>query len=139
MPHAAIKRRDDWPQILAAELERLQDAPFSWGTHDCGLFAGNMVLALTGTDVVADLRGRWDDAMGAMREVEQCGGIESMAAARLGPPRDGPLYAQRGDVVLADLEHGATLGVCEGAHAVFVGEHGLVRVPIALVRVAWAV
>jgi hypothetical protein len=41
-----LTRREDWPSRLAAALEEARDKPFKWGSHDCGLFAADCVLAI---------------------------------------------------------------------------------------------
>jgi hypothetical protein len=64
------------------------------------------------------------------------GSLEASADAAL--PRIAVRAVRRGDVVIADLPH-PTLGVCVGAHVVFVVAEGLMEKPRSSVRAAWGV
>ena len=123
-------------------LRARADMPFLWGTRDCAMLAFDAVLALTGRDPAADLRGAWFDARGAMRKLRELGGWEGVAT-RFGP-EIAPAQTQAGDVLLlqqqwcrgAGAEHGA-LAVRAGACAVAQGAEGLVVVQIAGAARAW--
>ena len=63
---------------LAAYLQRQASTPFSRPDHDCCFMAANWVLAATGVDPAADLRGRYTDARGAARLLRRWGGMDCM-------------------------------------------------------------
>src|SRR5690348_1512638 len=134
-----MARFEDWPERLQSCVAAAVGAPFQWGTHDCVTWAADVVLALTGADVIADYRGRWDDRAGALECLAEMGGIEAAATARLGAPLETPLYAQRGDVVAISTEEGPALGICLGAELAFVSPAGLTLRSITAAMKAWRV
>lgn len=60
-------RRLNWHQHLAQTLQAAMTRPFSWGEHDCCLFAADCVQAVTGVDVAADFRGTYTTPLGAKK------------------------------------------------------------------------
>lgn len=52
--------------------------PFSRPDNDCCFFAASWVLAATGVDPAADLRGQYHDARGAARLLRRWGGMDAM-------------------------------------------------------------
>lgn len=123
-------------------LRARADKPFRWGTHDCAMLAFDAVFMLTGRDPARDLRGQWDDALGAMRKLRELGGWDGVAQ-RFGP-EIAPADAEPGDVLMLDRSacecdmaaHGA-LAVRWGDGGVAQGADGLVAVPMSSVRRAW--
>lgn len=70
--------------------------------------------------------------------VEAEGGIAAMVTARLGNPLPGILHASMGDVVMATISDGQPcLGICLGAHCVFVSEEGLSKIRLGHCMAAW--
>ena len=116
--------------------------PFAWGLNDCCTFACGGVAAVTGVEPFPELRGHrtWFAASRALLR-HGCRDPHDIACLALGTPLARPLLAQRGDVVGGDLGHGTTLGLCLGAACAFVGEAGLLRVPLTFdrLRAAWRV
>ena len=108
-----LQRLPDWPERLAATIAAHRDTPFQWGVHDCALWACNTVQCLTGTDIVADLRGAWHTASEALRVLQGGGGLLAMISARL-PERAPRGMARRGDVVCVAIDGRPTLGVVAG-------------------------
>jgi hypothetical protein len=111
--------------------------PFAWGTHDCCTFAADWVLALTGVDHAADVRGTYSDAAGALRTLEQLGGIEAVGA-RAGE-QILPLMARAGDVGIIHAGERAMLGVCAGSVWLVTGTRGLAAHPLDAAQMAWRV
>lgn len=128
-------RHLDWPERLAAFVEGRRFTPFVWGGNDCCLFAADAVLAITGTDLALDHRGRYADARGALEIVGAPGGLAGLVDL---PGRD-PGLARRGDVVLAEMQGREVLGVCVGADYAAPGADGLVFRPMNEARRAWEV
>lgn len=98
--------------------------PFAWGVNDCCLFAADAVLALTGKDVAADVRGSYSDALGAARIIDARGGLSAIATAALGASVL-PVFAAVGDVVLLLNEGREMLAICNGTSAVAPGPDGM--------------
>lgn len=130
-------RRQDWPSILEAEIERARERPFSWGRHDCALWTAGVVAAITGVDYAADWRGKYASEFGAIKRLTASGyeGVEALATACLGDSIS-PLLAQRGDVAMFDN----ALGICIGSACAFITrEEGLTFVPLGRCVKAWRV
>jgi len=131
-------RRLDWPAALNAAIEAARNKPFAWGTHDCCMFAAHAVQEMTGADFAEPFRGRYSDATGALRVLTEAGGPDLIASRALGRPI--PIgFAQRGDVIMVDIEGRKALAICLGAHAAGPGPDGLVFVPVTQWLKAWRV
>lgn len=135
-------RRPDWQLLLAVYVERHRDTPFTWGQHDCALFALSWVqlvredldpatAALAERLTYTDARGALDfmDGRGLGQVVQEWGELTACDAA----------YAQRGDVVLVEISGRESLAVCTGAEACGPGASGLAFVPMTAARAAWRV
>jgi len=114
--------------------------PFAWGERDCCLFCADLVLALTGVDYAARLRGAYHTRREAVLLLRAHGGMEAMVTALLGPARPGA-FARRGDLVLAPADGvGANaIGVNIGVSHVMAGHHGVVTRPRNEARACWGV
>ena len=137
---ARVKRREDWPVRLAEALETARGVPFSWGVHDCAIFAFGCVRAMTDADLFAPWRGTYDSAFSGTRKVlVPNGGLSGLASKLLGTGLAPLAFAQRGDLVSVLTVDGPALGVCLGDRAVFVGPEGLVFVPMTQCEARWPV
>ena len=135
-----MTRVEHWERLLASAIDTAWAKPFVWGVHDCPTFAFETRMILTGSEDVAALwRGRYTTALGGARVMRRLGwaSLEEMGRALLGEPRPSVLFAQRGDIVLADT--GLGFGICTGASAVGMAPEGLVTVPLTGCRRAWRV
>jgi hypothetical protein len=130
-------RRADWQSRLAELVAARMDAPFAWGSNDCCLFAADAVLAVTGTDPAADLRGAYTDERGALRVLARLGGVAGIAEARAGAEIV-PALARPGDIVLGAIDR-ECLGVCTGLHWHAPSAAGLVCAPMSAALRAWRV
>lgn len=133
-----MKRFDDWPEQLAATVAAAQARPFAFGTHDCGLFAADCVLSMTGVDIAEGFRGAYADEAGAMAIEARHGGVQGLMTTVLGYPVPVP-QVHRGDVVMLEEDGRRTLGICMGAGSAFVGRAGLLMVPTLRCAVGWRV
>lgn len=139
-PPSPTPRLPDWPERLAALVEARRDAPFAWGSHDCGLFAADAVLACTGEDPAADLRGAYATEAAAEAMLAPLGGLYGLMRriqARRGTAMIPPALAQRGDTVLIPVGNELAVGVVLGADVAVPGPDGLVFLPLADARRAW--
>ena len=144
-----LKRNEHWatrglhPFLLQRALE-----PFAWGTNDCCLFPADAIKSVTGIDLAAEFRGRYDSAATAFALIKAITGGSTVAdaaahcAAKYGLAEwKTPLLAQRGDLVVIQEGKQLVAGVMHlsGRHAVTVGESGLKRFPHSAVTRAWHV
>jgi len=132
-----MKRKHEWPELLAAYIASRRAAPFAWGTHDCCKFAAGAVVEITGENLMHDFH--YANEIGALRLIAEAGGLEVLVTRALGAPLPSVAQARRGDVVLADLDHGPTVGVCVGAASAYAAELGLLLLPTLAARVAWRI
>lgn len=130
-------RRENWPEALHALVESRNAWPFAWGEHDCCAFAADAVEAMTGTDPIADLRG-YHDGPTAESLLDSLGGLEAAVTARLGQPI-ALLLAQRGDVVLVEIDQIKALAICLGDIAAVPGPRRLQFVDRACWMSAWRI
>ena len=107
-----MQRLPDWPERLIEIIEARRTRAFSWGDSDCALFAGDVVQALTGIDIAKPWRG-YNTAQGAAARIKKAGGMRALAS-RAGLEEKQKGFAQRGDIVLADIEGRETFGVVVG-------------------------
>ena len=131
-------RRDNWPNLLAQFIEQRRDQPFAWGVNDCCTFAADWVQLCTGVDYAQAWRGRYVSGLGAVRVLDDAGGVEALLDA-LGLQRVAPQQAGRGDIVAQQAGRGVTLGICLGVTTAFVAEAGLVFGPLSSVETAWRI
>ena len=132
-------RYQDWPERLHKIMAESHIKPFMWGSHDCCLFAANIVFELTGVDPAFALRGEYETALEAARIVKERGGLRQIATDSLGGEIS-PLAAKRGDIVMIETkEHGDTLAVCIGFVCVAPGLDRLQYLPMSEAVTAWEV
>lgn len=127
----------DWAQRLDALVAQAQRRPFAWGSFDCCLWAADAVLAQTGEDPAADLRGTYADAAGAARVLRAQGGLRGVAT-RGGEPI-APLMARTGDVGLLRSNGRPLLAVCGHDHWLVVMADGLTVRAYRDAAMAWRV
>lgn len=136
-------RVEHWPMRLAEVIDAAQVKPFGYGTYDCALLAADCVLAITGIDYAAELRGYTSKA-DAYRIVSEYGSFEAMVTALLKRDPIHPAFACRGDVVLGlpslmPDEQGESIGICLGARCAFPTSIGLVMADMSAARLAWRI
>lgn len=150
-----MTRFPDWPDRLHAFLDAANSRRFSWGRHDCALFACDAALAITGDDLAAPLRGRYETALGAARALKRFAGGElaetaEKIAADHGIAEVPVTFAQRGDIALVDAdlpEDADDRGAIRHALAVVMAGHlfaphleqGLTVLPLSAAKRVWAV
>ncbi len=133
-----LTRCNHWPDALNEYIERKRRAPFAWGSNDCCLFAADWVQICTGVDYAQAWRGSYSSGLGAVRLLDEAGGVEAMVDA-LGLQRVAPQLAGRGDIVAQEAGRGMTLGICIGVTTAFVAKTGLVFGPIENIETAWRI
>ena len=113
---------------LADAMHELRREPFAYGSHDCCLFAANVLQRLTGVDFMPEFRGRYQSPRAAVQLIRAHGGLRNILRQKFGAPV--PVQqARRGDVVVV---HKQTLGICLGARAAIPAKpRGVVFVPMS--------
>lgn len=142
-----IVRFPDWPARLEKYLFASLKANFKYGSFDCALFAANCIEAMTGVDLAASLRGKYDSRTAAKRAIEARVGRGSVAliaealAAQHEMPEIKPVYAGRGDMVLLKRSHDYSLGIVAltGTEIMIALGQGWGRVPVGEAVRAWRV
>lgn len=129
-----MRVRDWQSRFQALVLERLH-LPFAWGVNDCALFAADAVLATTGKDPAAGLRG-YSTAREAATIIETNGGLLFLTNDRLGA-RIKTAQAQVGDIGMVDSPNGFALAVWGGSMWMVPGPDGLVMRQLDEARLVW--
>lgn len=111
-----MQRRNDWKPLLRAYLAAQAEAPFAYGSADCGAFAGGAVEAMTGENPHAKVAGKYKTMAGALRALKRLGHDDHVAYAASLLTEIEPLYAAFGDIAVVDSPEGPALGVVVGAH-----------------------
>lgn len=141
----ARPRFPDWPERLAAIVEDRRMAPFYWGGmggQDCGMFAGDVAVALTGGDPVDWLRGSYDSEEALELLLAERGGFEAaveQTMAEFGAPECPPAYAMRGDWALVQVGNHLMMGVVLDDRLAVVGLEGLRFIPLSYAKRTWAI
>ncbi|HBC6430047.1 DUF6950 family protein [Citrobacter amalonaticus] len=130
-------KHPDWQNRLNAVMKAAIERPFSWGKHDCCLFAADCAQAMCGDDYAADWRGTYDSELGAKKAI-LCGGgsLEKVLARYLD---EVPVkLAQRGDIAIVENGGAKCAGVVYSGSVWVPGENGLVSLrvkPLSVWRV----
>lgn len=116
-----MRRREDWPERLTAEVERHDALPAEWGVSDCLNLPMDCVLAMTGEDPAAELRGSYSSEMGGAKMLAAHGwrSVADLFAAYF--PEIPVALAGRGDIGVTKAERGLAGVVFVDTHAV--GKH----------------
>ena len=133
-----ISRLPDWQLRLEAFVNARRSTPFAWGTNDCGIFAADCVLALTGTDPAPKGMREHRTAKQAARAVNRRGGLMGIATAAFGPAAPA-VFAHVGDVVLVNIGKRQALAICNGSTAIGPSEIGMACVSMDCATVFWRV
>ena len=135
-----LKRHPDWERRLVAAEERHQAEPFAWGVCDCILTAADAIEAVTGKDPAKRVRGIYSTEIGAAKLLRRrkAGTVEDVLAKLL-PPADGVLMAQRGDICTVEREGQIAAGYVTMHGIAVKSPRGLGYVPITEARKAFKV
>lgn len=141
---AHLSRFQDWQTRLAYALAEIAQQEIEYGKIDCGLFAADIIMAMTGTDVAHDLRGKYKTERGAYAFLKRKFGgyAESVTAVaeRSGMPEVTVLMAQRGDLLLVGSVDRCAAGIVDmTGHRAAIYPKRLAFVPIAHAQRAWRV
>lgn len=132
-----MKRFRDWPERLSECIERHREIPFSWGIQDCVTFAAHCIFATTGETLLEGFD-HWSTEAEANHILDSEGGLEKAVEKVLGTAC-APALAQRGDVVMMDIEGIRSLGICLGSFAAGPARNGLAWVEMSKWLKSWKV
>ena len=135
-----VMRVVGWESKMAGAVNAALDTPFSWGKHDCVMFAADIVHAITGYDFAEPIRGGYDSEESAKRLIgDNYGhGIRAYMGWMMGaeiPANE----AGRGDVVAVNMLGELCLGICAGDKCVCVGVKGFFHISMRHAITAWKV
>lgn len=125
---------------LIQYIESVKNKSFTWGTHDCCMFANNCMLAFVGEDFMPEFKGKYTDLESAGAAIRDIGSrtLYHTMVKKFGRPFN-IARAKRGDIIYKrDGLEGPSLGICMGAITYFAGETGLVEVNTLECEGAWA-
>ncbi|WP_312838456.1 DUF6950 family protein [Pantoea piersonii] len=130
-------KHPDWQKRLVTVIKAAEKRPFSWGEHDCCLFAADCVEAMCGEDFAAEFRGKYDSETGAKKALLRGGGSLERVLARF-LDEVSPSLIQRGDVAVVENAGRRCAGVFYGGSVWVPGDNGLVSLRGNLLS-AWRV
>ncbi|HEY2467976.1 MAG TPA: hypothetical protein VGI45_09040 [Terracidiphilus sp.] len=124
-------REQNWTYNLGDFINSIHNAPFEYGTHDCGILAAGCIKALTGVDAMPSMQ--YTTAAGAARASKRiCGSpyigdLIAHLAAQYGWTEVKPTFAHRGDLIVIGEKAQARLGIVSlhGTHIMTPGDTGL--------------
>lgn len=126
-----MKRTPGWRARLNAAIENARLQPFVPGVFDCALFQADCVMALTGHDFAAGVRGKYTTLRGGMGHLRRRGFEDQFAFWASIYDAVKPMRAQVGDLAFFDGTPIAG-GVVIGAQAmVLFPDRGLGTVPVS--------
>lgn len=118
----------NWPEALAAYIDRKRNEPFAWGVNDCCLFGADWIQLCTGLDPAATLRGTYNSALSGVRVLENHNGLIGTIETHMEPlgfKAIGQGFAARGDIAVRDCGNGDTMAIVIGSTIAYVGKDGL--------------
>lgn len=130
-----LQRDENWPLLLSSYLSERKDMPFIWGENDCLMFTSHLVELLTGVNFYYPYQTYHDEA-GAVKVLEDNGGVVGIINKCLGQGKRDILNAKRGDVVIFKSPE-ITSGVVDDSGRFIVSvsrDGGLMRLPL---KSAW--
>lgn len=141
-----VSMRGDWASRLFEFIDGRRETKFRYGRHDCVMFAGDCVKAMTGLDMVEDWRGEYRGKRKADQLIAAgpSATLESLVVSKMlqfRVPEVGVRYISRGDLIygrdpLDDSEFLA-IGVGNGKMARAAKDKGVVFSKFSGVVRAW--
>lgn len=135
-----MKRKVDWPRLMAEAIESRRTAAFEWGKNDCVLFTADIVKAMTDVDMMEEWRGKYDDKESAHRLIAANGGFEAFVenvCENHGLTEINPNFAQRGDIAFFDTI--PCVAIVTGAKSFAPAEDGLRSLKTRTAKKTWRV
>ncbi len=136
-----LERRRDWRTRLNAYLAEIKATRITWGKHDCAVgLAAHAIEEMTGVDLAARWRGRYDSAASALRMIREDGFDDLAQLCRSLLPAVPACMGQIGDIALVPDETGiGALGVVIGDRIIVLTETGIGTVDLLSASVVFRV
>lgn len=137
-----MMRLPGWRARMTAFIDQVRRTPFAWGAFDCGpAFAGRHVALMTGEDVSARWRGRYDSAESALELIRDAGftDLGALVGSVLEPCH--PSQLRIGDLagVVSGDAFGVGLGIVNGERVFVPAARGLGTVDLLGCATGWRV
>lgn len=135
---------DGWQKLFWDNINAKKRLPFSWGSHDCVMFATSSIEVVTGIDYYAQAQKRYayENEAQARALMTEFGGVTGLGASFLGDPIAWGSLSM-GDVVVCgnmpfiDME---VLCVHDGAQLLAPAKGGgLARIPFRYALHGWQI
>lgn len=124
-----MERHQNWVERLNTFLEKSRNKTFRRGHHDCALFAGKAIAAMTGENFTKEYIGQYKNKEQAFELLKErgCKDLIAVAVKHLGEALPSPAYAGRGDVVAVKYQGEMALAIVDlsGRLATTTGKNGL--------------
>lgn len=91
--------------------------PFCYGSNDCSLFVDSIYRRAFGIDIAKDIRGSYNDKLGASKVLVREGGLSNILLQRGFIKLENKYRVGAGDIVMAE----GAVGIWLGDKAIFVG------------------
>lgn len=140
-------RNQGWEKELDLYIRDIAQKDFGWGSCDCLLFVSDASYLLCGIDPMSKkldgdpetIRGRYKTRNEAARLIRRHRkSMRNIMDIHFRAIK--PAFAQRGDIVMADLNEGETFGLAVAGRAFFKTETlGFITKPLNECRLAWRV
>ena len=140
-------RIEGWEKRLDEYIQSMALREFVWGECDCLIFACDAAVTACGKDPMSyklegdpdTIRNSYKTELGAARLIKKYrDGMAGIMDVHF--QRKPVAFAQRGDIVLADVKGRETFGVVWSGKAFFKMENkGLMHKPVADCKLAWSV
>lgn len=125
-----IERTPGWRGRLVKVIGNHRRQPFEWGKHDCGIFAADCVLAMTGIDFAEPYRGKYDTEEGSARALRRVGKSTHVHIVEENFEEISPVMATTGDIGLVDVGLPVmSLGIINGEVVAVYGLKGIGFIP----------
>lgn len=135
-------RVEGWEKILFEAVEEARDKEYVLGSHDCALFAIDLLGKITGVDYGEKVRGKYKTLSGAKVLIKKLGGgtnkqLGKAVSEVLMQDPLGSLWGQRGDPLIITIDKVEHIGICVGAEGVVLTEEGLLFIPLDQFQYCW--
>lgn len=120
-------RVTDWETKLANYIESVKAKPLRYGTFDCAIFAAKCIEAITGTNPISDLLGKYKskkESLALIKSLCPSGEYSELIKIRCANSKYKEVtraYAAHGDLVEYMTPEGVGLGICLGSDFIAVG------------------
>jgi hypothetical protein len=121
-------------------IDAKKETTFKWGSHDCCMFAADVVQAMTGEDWASEFRGKYSTKDGAIEALQTIGkgSLYHTIRGKFGNPK--PLaQAKRGWLMGKKTGDWLALGICTGTHTLFAHKKGWNEVKTLECDYAWEI